>query len=221
MAYEDYYETTSPFDEEVETFKDHLRKAVKEETQKELEALRTENREMAGKLKNLVELERAAFNERIGYENKLRNVEATARRTVQKEGLVKLLELLREPRYRVERTWDLGPKCGKCDDDRKLAYTTPRGHEAFESCECATRSARWEVEELLVHEVAKRDGKLLAWYHSTSRYFDEESISSPTVLKSPVGVTLDEMAKNPRDYGFPTEEAAAVLATVLNKEDHS
>jgi len=148
MAYEDYYETTSEFDQEMERIKEHLRKAVKEETQQELAKLRTENRDMAGKLANLEALERAVFNERVGYENKLRNVEATARRTVQKEGLRKLMELLREPRYRVTIAWDPQPKCGNCDEDRKLHYTTPRGREASESCECDVKVKRWETEEL-------------------------------------------------------------------------
>lgn len=217
--YDHYYGDTTPFDEEVEAFKDHLRTAVKEETQKELEALRTENKEMAGKLANLETLERAAESAKRDYEMKLRNAEYEAKRTVQKEGLRKLLELLREPRYRVALAWDPLPKCGKCDEDRNLHYTTPRGKEAFERCECAAKTQRWTTEELLVHEVARRSGTLLAWYTSTSRYLDEEAIASPTVLKSSDGIALEEMVKNPRDYGFTTEAAAAVLADALNGAD--
>jgi len=216
-AYDDYYGSTSPFDEEVETFKDHLRKAVKEETQQELDKLRTENRELTGKLANLSTLERTAKETVRRYEQKLHNAEVIARRTVEKEGLRKLLELLREPRYRVTTTWDLGPKCGNCDEDRRLRYTTPRGKEAYETCECATQSKRYVVEELLVHEVAKRSGKILAWYHSTTRYYDDEVVSSPTVLTAGEGVALEEMVKNPCEYGFTTEAAAAVLADALNE----
>lgn len=213
----DYYEDLSPFDEDVEAFKDHLRKAVKEEIKAELEKLRTENRDMAGKLTALTTLEREAADTKREYERKLNNAEREARRTVEKEGLRKLLELLREPRYRVVTTWDLDPKCGKCDENRKLRYTTPRGNEAFETCECATTTTRWITEEMLVHEVAKRSGKILAWYHPASRYFDDDSIASPNVLKSPDGVTLEEMAKNPRDYGFATEADAQILAGALNE----
>lgn len=215
--YSEYYDNTTPFDEDIEAFKDHLRKAVKEETQKELETLRTSVREMGAKLANLTALERDAEFLKRQYEQKLHNVEVVARRTVEKEGLRKLLELLREPRYRVERKWDLGPKCGNCNEDRKLPYTTPRGKEAFEDCECNVRPEHWTVEEQLVHEVSRRSGKVLAWYSPVSRYFDEDNVGSPTVLKSPDGVTLEEMMKDPRDYGFPTAEAAEVLATVLNK----
>ena len=217
--YDHYYGNTTPFDEEVEAFKDHLRKAVKEETQKELDTLRTENKDMAGKLANLEALERAAVEVRRGYEFKLRNVEATARQTVQKEGLHKLLELLREPRYRVTVVFDEQPKCGRCDEGRRLRYTTPRGREAYDMCECSATTRRWTVEEMLVHEVAKRNGKLLAWYHPGSRYFDDDTISSPNVLKSADGVALEEMVKNPRDYGFGTEDAAQLLADALNAAD--
>lgn len=221
MTYSDYYDDTSPFDEEVESFKDHLRKAVKEETQKEMETLRAANAEMAAKLKNLTTLEQAAATTKIAYERKLTMAEQTARRTVQQEGLRKLLELLDEPRYRLTRDWETGPKCGKCDENRRLNYTTPLGKKASESCECATRTPRWVVEEQTVHEVSRRGGKILVWYSPVSRYFDsdEDSIASPAILKSPEGVALEEMAKEPTYYGFTTEAAAAVLADALNKED--
>jgi hypothetical protein len=217
--YGGYYENTSPFDEEMERIKDHLRKAVKEETQQELEKLRTENREMAGKLADLDRLERAAQSKQLEYERKLTMAEQTARRTVEKEGLRKLLELLREPRYQVNVVHDPRPKCGKCDEDRKLHYTTPRGRETYESCECATTTTRWVAEETLVHSVARRSGKIIAWYHPVSRYSEEDYIGSPTVLKSADGVALEELIKNPRDYGFTTEAAAAVLADALNGAD--
>lgn len=214
-SYDEFYENTTPFDEEIEAFKDHLRQAVKEETQKELDRLRAENRDMTDRLANLTGLERAAKEMVRRYEQKLHNAEVTARHTVQKEGLRKLLELLREPRYRVDRSWELGPKCGKCDEGRRLRYTTPRGNEAFESCECASRNGNWTVEEMLVHEVAKRSSGLLAWYHPASSYFNDD-LGSPTVLKSADGVPLEEMEKNPRDYGFTTEAAAQALADALN-----
>lgn len=217
-GYEDYYETTSPFDEEIETFKEHLRSAVKEEISAELTGLRTENGELKTKLANLTGLERAAKDTVRRYEQKLHNVEVTARHTVQKEGLGKLLELLDEPRYRVEMNWTMGPKCGNCDQDRSLHYTTPRGKAMTETCECATRTGHYSVEEQLVHEVARRNGKIIAWYHPAMRYF-EDGFNSPTVLKSAEGVALEEMVKNPRDYGFTTKEAAQALADVLNEEE--
>lgn len=218
-GYEDYYENTSPFDEEVEAFKDHLRAAVKEETQKKLEALLAANRDMTERLANLTTLERAAQAAKREYERKLTMAEQTARRAVQQEGLRKLLELLDEPRYRVALTYDNQPKCDRCDNNRQLRYTTPLGREAFEACECNARTSRWAVEELLVHEVSRRNGQIIAWYHTGSRYFDDDAIGSPTVITSADGVALEEMVKNPRDYGFTTEAAAAVLADALNGAD--
>ena len=217
--YDHYYGDTTPFDEEVESLKDHLRKAVKEETQKELAKLRTENAEMAGRLKILGTLERAAQAAKRQYEQKLHNSKVEAHRIVQQEGMRKLVELLAEPRYVVTMAWDPQPKCGNCDKDRKLHYTTPRGKEAFEMCECAAKTQRWTVQETLVHEVARRNREVLAWYHPVSRHFDDDSIGSPTVLQSAEGVALEELVKNPRDYGFTTEAAAAVLATALNGAD--
>jgi hypothetical protein len=39
------------------------------------------------------------------------------------------------------------------------------------------------------------------------------------VLKAAEGIALEEMVENPRDYGFTTEAAAAVLADALNGAD--
>jgi hypothetical protein len=217
--YDHYYGNLTPFDEEVEALKDHLREGVAKEIKERLELLSTQNKELTRKLASLNKLEREAETAKRDYEMKLRNAEHEAKRTVQKEGLAKLLELLREPRYRVTIAWDPRPKCGNCDEDRRLHYTTPRGKEAFESCECAAKTQRWTTEELLVHEVARRSGGILAWYHSTSRYFEDDSFGSPTVLKAAEGIALEEMVKNPRDYGFTTEAAAAVLADALNGAD--
>lgn len=217
--YDSYYGNLAPFDEEVESLKDTLREGVAKEIRERLELLTTQNTELTRRLANLAALEKAAADAKRDYERKLTQAEQLARRTVQQEGLRKLLELLREPRYRVERSWDLGPKCDRCDEERRLAYTTPLGRESFESCECATRSSLWTVEEMLVHEVARRSAGLLAWYHPASRYFDDDSVGSPTVLKSADGISLEVLAENPRDYGFTTEAAAQVLADALNKED--
>lgn len=220
-GYEDYYENTSPFDEEMERIKDHLREGVAKEIKKELEDLRAQNNDMAARLANLGTLERAAEDARRGYEQKLHNAKVVARNEVQKEGLRKLLELLREARYRVCVVWDTLPKCGKCDEERRLHYTTPRGKETYEMCECAEKTQRWDVEEMLVHEVARRSSGLLTWWHPTSRYSDDDYVGSPTVLQSPDGHSIEQMMEHPREYGFPTEEAAAVLAAALNQKDES
>jgi hypothetical protein len=210
-----YFEDLSPFDEAVESFKEELRGAVKHEVQTEMETLRTQNREMAEKLKNLGQLEQAAERARIHYEVQLSQAESTARRTVEKEGIRKLLSVLREPRYRIviERDWQ--PKCDRCDEDRRLHYTTPRGKASYEQCECSVTTPRYAVEEALVHEVAKRNGELLAWYHEASRYFSDDSFGSPTVLNAPA--KIEEMMKDPRSYGFPSMESAQALADAMNE----
>ncbi|WP_426940276.1 hypothetical protein [Pseudarthrobacter sp. S6] len=214
----DYYDDLSPFDEEVEGFKAALRESVKQEVQEELKTLRESNTEMSAKLAGLHKLEREAEMARRGYEVKLHQAEATARRTVEKEGLRKLLAILKEPRFKVTIAWDALPKCDRCAEDRKLHYTTPRGRKAEEACECSAKTRRYTAEEVLVHEVAKRNGKILAWYSDAGRYFgDDDSFGSPTVLKSAENVALAEMVKDPHSYGFTTLEDAQKLAVALNE----
>lgn len=212
-----YFEDLSPFDEAVESFKEELRGAVKEEVQTELETLRTENREMTAKLANLGTLEQAAERARIQYEQKRSQAEMMARQEVRKEGLRKLLATLDETHYRVKASWEYGPKCDKCDDRRVIQYTTPSGRAAEEACECAARTKRYEVEELFVHEVANRHGKMLIWWESTGRFTDNDYISSPTVLESPDKAPLDDRIKRYSAFGYASREGAQEVADAMNE----
>ena len=45
--------------------------------------------------------------------------------------------------WKVDREYIRGPKCNKCDENRKLHYTTPRGRSATENCECAESSVQY------------------------------------------------------------------------------
>lgn len=217
----DYFHEPSAFDQEVDGFKEALRKAVKQEITDELNGLREENREQAEKLKNLDTLEAEARAEKNAYERKLSLATTEAKREVEKAGIRKLLDVLAEPRYRIDTERRPQPKCNKCNEERKLQYTTPRGRIAYEQCECASTTLIWIVQEQFVHEISKRFGELIVWYDSTARYYNRDnpdSISSGTVLKSPAGVSIKDLMDEPREYGFASKEDALIVASALNKE---
>lgn len=219
-GYEYFHEPTE-FEQEVDSFKEALRKSVKQEITDELNGLREENREQAEKLKNLDTLEAEARAEKNAYERKLSLATTEAKREVEKAGIRKLLDVLAEPRYRIDTERRPEPKCNKCNEDRKLEYTTPRGKVAYEACECAATTLIWVVEEQYVHEISKRNGDLIVWYDSTARYYSRDNldtISSGTVLKSPAGVALKDLMDEPRCYGFTNKEDALIVASSLNKE---
>ena len=216
-----YFEELSPFDEAVESFKEELRGSVKKEITEQIEKLQEKVREQGEKLKSLATLEQDAAMAKTRYEVAMSRAERDAKQEVQKEGLRKLLDVLAEPRYRIDSTWRSGPKCEHCNENRQLEYTTPRGKPAAEQCECAATTRVYEVEEQFVHEMAKRSGGLVIWYRSTGGYFSEseDSISHSAVLKSPAGVSVEELAKRPSDYGYVSKEDAQRIADALNAQD--
>lgn len=217
----DFFHEPTEFEQQVAEFKETLRVSVKQEITEEMALLSAKVKEQGEKLKNLDALEAEAKAEKRTYEWKKGHAEREAEDKVRKEGLRKLLDVLAEPRYRIDTERRAQPKCDKCDEDRKLEYTTPRGRVAYESCECAATTLVWTVEEQLVHEITKRSGQLIVWYASADRYWNRDNldtISSGTVLKSPAGVSLKELMNEPREYGFANKEDALIVASALNKE---
>ena len=219
-GYEYYHEPTE-FEQQVDEFKESLRTAVKKEITEELALLSAKVKEQGERLKNLDALEAEARAEKSEYKYKMGRAERDAEDKVRKEGIWKLLDVMAEPRYRIETSRVPQPKCRKCNEYRQLEYTTPRGQTAFEACECAATSLVWKAEEQFVHSIAKRNGQLMVWYDSTARYYNRnnsDSISTGTVLKSPAGVPLKELMDSPREYGFDNKEDALMVASALNKE---
>lgn len=220
LGYEEYFEEPGAFDQEVESFKQSLRDSVKQEITKKIEKLTAENASKDEKLANLTALELAAEQKRNEYECMLSNVERDARQKVEREGIRKLLDVLAEPRYRLERTWQSGPKCGHCNEQRQLEYTTPRGKPATEQCECATTTLVYEVQEQLVHEMTKRNRELVVWYTSTAGFYSSnpDTISSGIVLKSAAEASDKDLMEDPVNYGYASKEEAQRIADALNAE---
>lgn len=216
--YEEFYPEPGEFDEAIDGFKDTLRAAVKREVLDELETLRTKNRELADKITHLDQLERDARNARAEYERKMERASREAKAEVQKEGLRTLLATLAEPRYRLGIAHQQGPKCEKCDEDRNLHYTTPRGRESAERCECATTTSYLEPQETFVQEVTRRNREIVVWYEPVARRFadDNDYFTTAAVLKSPNGVNLDTLMAAPRDYGFTSRQDAQRVADAAN-----
>ena len=216
----EYWENYGEYDSAMNELKDALRASVKDEVKKRIENLELENRTLKVKLQGLDKLELEAAQAKSKYEREFSEARRVAERTVRKEELGKLLQALDERLYTVERLYVKRDKCELCDDDRRLKYTTPSGREAYEMCECAANDSSWEVQEVVAHEVSRRDGKLMVWWRSLRSWGEDDQIS-PRVLKPSEGVEVSMMQTRPMEYSFRDLASAQVVADALNADAES
>ena len=135
MSYydEDFYMELSEFEEQIEEMKASLASSVQKKFLDEMDALRKEN-----------ELLREFRDHKEAYERELRQVKAEynvkmrdAQREADRKRLKDLLSLFSVIGYRPKPEYKQGPKCDKCDDNRKIHFISPSGREMTESCPCA------------------------------------------------------------------------------------
>lgn len=133
--YNDYFDFPEPSTGDIvfEELKRVLLGTLKEEIKTELEHLRKENEEL-----------RPYKEDRDRLQRELQTVQANCKRRVEdaerKARAAALDELFGDcvvDAWKVGREYTKRPKCDKCDENRKLHYTTPRGRQMTEDCECA------------------------------------------------------------------------------------
>lgn len=218
--YEDHEDCQEPseFDEAVDGFKELLRKQVAQEVQDELTALRKSNRELSEQAKELPKLLQEAHMSKIKYETAARNAWYEANKLKTNE----LLEAISSPKYVVEADWKYGPKCNKCDSDRRLTYTTPLGKENFEWCECHVTHQLYSVAEVIAHTITAKQTGLTVWYamprdflrapdDATTNYIHTEVYYTP--------ISIEKMMDDYQQFGFNTKESAQELADALNAKN--
>ena len=221
MSYpnEDEYYGPSEFDEQVETFKEELRAAVKDEIRAKMDKLTAENKTMRAQLTNLDALEQAAKRAKVEADHAKASAERTARYEVQRKSAKAVADLLNKPKFCVEAESVIGPKCEHCDKDRYRSYMTPLGKKERELCDCGTYTTNYRVVEFSVHSASKRSGAWMAWYKiipMDRRNDDDYYYESSKFLKNPDGVPVVEIVSDYTDYGFNTRAAAQAIADALN-----
>lgn len=130
---EDFFGEPSEFEQQVEEFKASLRKSVKEEFLQRMEALEKENADLR---------EFRDQRDRVMREcdQKVANAKREAREAEEKWKKARLHQLLGDfltDGWRVDFTYEKGPKCDQCDENRFLHFKTPRGRDLTEECDCA------------------------------------------------------------------------------------
>lgn len=225
MSYydEDYYQEPSEFDEMVDEFKAKLAESVKEETKAELERLRGENVELRGKVQNLTTLERDAVLAKNKAEMEVGMAKENARQEFRKARAMEILAELTEPRWRLHQKSHHQPKCDQCDITRYIKFKSPQGRDVTERCVCAHITYTWEVEEVAVKEVSKRNGSMMFWYMATrawedSRDYDRGEHFSSDVLKPADRASDEEIIGHPSNYGFTDRERCQRIADKLKEK---
>ena len=133
----DFYDELSEFDRQINEFKQGLIASVKTEYTAEMDRLRTENAELQDVKSRMQEIEQEHKQAVRALEDERK---ALGPRVMEMR-LSELMATVAEQGWAIKSTYTDKPKCDKCNSQRKIAYTTPRGREATEPCEC------WERKE--------------------------------------------------------------------------
>ena len=129
---DDFYNEPSEFDMQVEEFKESLAKSIKSDFLEEMERLKAENRKLQGIKENFEQVKR-------DYERKKQECERVMREAENKAKRMKVEEMLEQFKtifWRVDWEYLYGPKCDKCDKDRRIEITLPSGNTVKDECEC-------------------------------------------------------------------------------------
>ena len=130
---ENYYEPTVAeelLNEAVEKFKG----AIKEDIKINLEYIQDENKRLKKENKELKIKSREVDNKEQQLERKEKDLERTFYRSTFSK-LLKPLEENMEVWY-ADYSYKKVKKCKLCDDDRKIIFTSTKGKEIKQNCEC-------------------------------------------------------------------------------------
>lgn len=147
MCYDDYWDEPNEFEMQIEEFKTSLRNAVRTEIKEKIESLE----------KELAEL-KTFRDERDKFIRECDNKIAEARRETKeikameekwkKARLHQLLGDYLTVGWKAESSYEYGKKCEKCDEDRKIHFTSPQGNKYKEDCKCAKKHYKYFPKEV-------------------------------------------------------------------------
>lgn len=162
MSYydEDFYYEPSEFDMMMHELKESLTKSIKKEFIDKMDKLQQENKELQDIKANFEAIKRDFQNEK---QKAIREYEQK-KHEVRRERLHQLMKDFEVELYSVASKGKKQPKCSKCDEKRRIHYTTPSGRETYEACECDKSIPVYEPIRAILKTFSIRDGKGFAWY---------------------------------------------------------
>lgn len=212
FEYDEYFEDFNEFDEQMEEFKNILRNEVKDEIRNKIESLEKEVKE----LKEFRDNKDRITEE---YNTKIAEAQRAAREAKEKYKKARLYQLMGEFNtigWKIKSKYTLGEKCNKCDENRKIHFTSPQGKPYVEECKCAKRHYTYFPEEATLAKFYVRK-KNFRWnnddridYHN--RYY---------TVKDDDEYDLYETASELYEPGYTMEyeKINSYRAVFLSKED--
>lgn len=218
--YDDYFREPSEFEMQVEEFKDSLRNAVKDEIKEKIKSLEKELAELKEFRDERNKFIREYESKILEMQREVSNTKRVAIESEKKWKTARLYQLLGDyliVGWKVGYQWEYGEKCDKCDDDRKIHFTSPQGKEYTEDCQCAKRYYRYFPEEATLAKIYVRK-KNFRWddkgetdfynrYYTVERKKDDDYDRYET--------TNDVYASSDIDF----EKVNSWSAVFLNEED--
>lgn len=170
---DDFFNEPSEFEQQVEEFKGSLKKSVKEEFLQRMEALEKENAALR---------EFRDQRDRLIWEcdPKVAKAEREAKEAEVKWKKARLHQLLGDfltTGWKVDWTYEQGPKCDKCDENRLIHFKSPQGRDHKEECDCAKKHNRFYPKEAVLSKFHVRKKNFRSdvdtdWFN---RYYTVES----------------------------------------------
>lgn len=221
---DDFYNEPSEFDLQVEEFKESLAKAVKNEFLEEMERLKAENRNLQGIKEHFEQIKRDYERKKAECDRAMREAEDRAKR-------MKIEELMEEYRtflWHPVCKYLYGPKCNKCDKDRRIEVVLPSGRTVNDECQCRKSIMKVMFPERMVrYELADRNSGVAAWYcdygETGNKYYMADHIISVfakgNIVQPGTGFDVLEKKENQRNLLFASREECLAYCGYLNEKN--
>ncbi len=139
---EPYYEPTEA-DKILLEYVEKMKGALSKEFKARRETIEKENLRLVEENINL----KALVGETSKRERELESQKKTLESDIKRKRLQELFQDFEHNLYKPNNSRKNKPKCNKCDDKRKLCFTSPSGKDMAENCECSNRDDFYTVSE--------------------------------------------------------------------------
>ncbi len=221
---DDFYNEPSKFEVQMEEFKESLTKAIKSEFLEEMERLKEENQNLQGIKEHFEQIKRDYERKKSECDWAMHEAEDKAKRMKVEE----LMERFKIFFWRPDWEYLYGPKCDKCDKDRRIEVVLPSGKIVKDECQCEKSRMKVMLPQRMVrYELADRNRGIAAWYYACGReeevYYKLDCCGSVFAGKNIVqpGTSFDVLEKmeDQRNLLFSTREECFAYCEYLNEKN--